>query len=227
MNNRNFNSFNVSKKIKGVFITFEGIDGSGKTTQIELLNKYLINLGVETVLTREPGGTKLGESLREILLNPEFKGISSLAECFLFLASRAELVEKVIMPALEQKKVVICDRFFDSTIVYQGIARGLAVKDIYKMSLWATKKLVPDITFLLSINVNESEKRIDSIADKIRDRIEFEENDFKQKIQDGYLWLAKKFSKRIKVIDAGMDIDSISNYVKSMTFLILKKKKII
>ncbi len=153
---------NKIQKYKGLFVTFEGIDGSGKTTQIELLDKYLKSIGIQTFLTREPGGTKIGEVVRGLLLNPENKGISPRTESFLFLASRAELVDKVILPELKSGKVVICDRFFDSTIVYQGIARGLGINKILKMSLWATKGLVPDITFLLSINVVESEKRINN-----------------------------------------------------------------
>lgn len=215
------------KNKRGVFITFEGIDGSGKTTQIEKLREFIKSLGMQTVFTREPGGTRIGDYIRDLLLNPENKEISARTEAFLFLASRVELVEKVILPGLDSGKVVICDRFFDSTIAYQGIARGLGIKDIYRMSLWATQNLEPDITFLLSLNVNESELRLDRQKEKKRDRIEFEENNFKEKIQDGYLQIAKKFNNRFIVIDASLDVDSIFNQVRNHTLAILKKRGLI
>ena len=132
---------------KGLFITFEGLDGSGKTTQIELLKNYLKSKGFDVVTTIEPGGTEIGGKIRNILLDKGNLDMSHKAETFLFLASRAELVSKVIAPALREGKIVICDRFFDSTVVYQGIARGLEEKQILDMSMWATDKIVPDITF--------------------------------------------------------------------------------
>src|SRR4030042_5488720 len=122
--------------MNGIFITFEGIDGSGKTTQIDLLHNFLKNSGFDVILTREPGGTDIGNKIREILLDSNNFQMSYRAETLLFLASRAELVTKVIQPAVSQGKIVICDRFFDSTIAYQGIARRLGADKILEMSLW-------------------------------------------------------------------------------------------
>lgn len=199
---------------KGLFITFEGLDGSGKTTQIKLLSGYLKSKGFDVVLTIEPGGTEIGKKIRRILLDKGNPDISHKTETFLFLASRAELTSKVIVPALGEGKIVICDRFFDSTLVYQGIARGLGVKEILNMSLWATGGLVPDITFLLSIKAVKGEKRINE-ANRKKDRIEMEEDDFKEKIYRGYLDIAGKNKERFVVIDAEKSIGSIFEEIKS------------
>ena len=210
--------------MRGKLITFEGIDGSGKTTQINMLNNYLSTKGYDVVLTREPGGTPLGDIIREVLLNPENKGMSAKAETMLFLASRAELVAKVIAPALKKGKVVVCDRFYDSTIVYQGIARSLGIEKILDMSLWATSGIKPDLTFLLSVNIDASESRM-ILGTKVRDRIENEEKDFKQKIQEGYLEIAKKNKNRFVVIDGDKDIESIFVVVKKYVNKLLNLKK--
>ncbi|MDD3819323.1 MAG: dTMP kinase [Actinomycetota bacterium] len=206
---------------KGLFITFEGLDGSGKTTQIKLLDSYLKGEGFDVILTREPGGTEIGRKIREILLDKKNQDISHKTETFLFLASRAELTSKVIAPALGAGKIVICDRFFDSTLVYQGIARGLGVEEILKMSLWATDGLVPDITFLLSIKVSRCDKRIKE-ANRKKDRIEMEENNFKEKIYKGYLDIARKNKERFVVIDAEKSIESIFEEIKSKVLEHLK-----
>jgi len=207
----------------GLFITFEGPDGSGKTTQIELLTGYLKEKGREVVTVIEPGGTKLGKKIRHILLDKENTGMAPTTETLLFQASRAELVSKVISPALKSGSIVICDRFFDSTIVYQGIARGLGKEKIIDMSLWATGGLVPDLTFLLSLDVNRGEERIsDSLRD--RDRIEMEEERFKQKICDGYLELAEEFKDRIIPIDAGQEIKAVFNIIRGKVDRELKRR---
>ena len=199
--------------MNGLFITFEGLDGSGKTTQIALLSDYLKRKGLEVITTIEPGGTALGDKIRQILLNLENTGMSHKAETFLFEASRAELVSKVISPALENGKIIICDRFFDSTIVYQGIARGLGVEKIMELSLWATDGIVPDLTFLLSLDVDGGEERL-SGASKSRDRIESEEDKFKQSLYEGYLELSRKYNDRIILIDGKQDIKTIFGQIK-------------
>jgi dTMP kinase len=206
--------------MNGFFITFEGIDGSGKTTQIKLLDKYLTDKGFDVVLTREPGGTALGDEIRDILLNPKNKGMSSRAETLLFQASRAQLVKKVIKPALENGKIVICDRFFDSTIAYQGAARGLGVKEILEMSLWATSGLVPDLTFLITLNVEICEQRMKTQLKK-PDRIENEKNEFKEKISRGYLDVAEIFKKRFEIIDGHMEIEDIFSIIKQKVEVLL------
>jgi len=206
---------------KGLFITFEGLDGSGKTTQIKLLDSYLKGEGFDVILTREPGGTEIGRKIREILLDKKNQDISHKTETFLFLASRAELTSKVIVPALGEGKIVICDRFFDSTLVYQGIARGLGVEEILEMSLWATDGLVPDITFLLSMKVSRCDKRIKE-ANRKKDRIEMEENNFKEKIYKGYLDIASRNKERFVVIDAEKSIEDIFEEVKGRVLKHLK-----
>ena len=208
--------------MKGFFITFEGIDGSGKTTQIKLLNKYLKDRGFDVVLTREPGGTALGDEIRDILLNPQHKGMSSRAETLLFEASRAQLVEKVIRPSIKSGKIVICDRFFDSTIAYQGAARGLGVKEILDLSLWASAGLVPDLTFLITIKVEICELRMKTQLKK-PDRIENEKNEFKEKISRGYLDVAKIFKERFEIIDGHMEIEAIFSIIKQKVEVLLNR----
>jgi len=198
---------------KSLFITFEGLDGSGKTTQIKLLYDYLKEKGLDVVTAVEPGGTAIGRKIRKILLDKYNHEMSYKAETFLFLASRAELVSKVISPALSKGRTVICDRFFDSTIVYQGIARGLGVDKILDMSLWATGGIVPDITFLLSIKADKGKKRMDS-ASKKRDRMELEKDNFRKKVYQGYLNIAGKYKDRFVVIDGEKKIEDIFEEVK-------------
>jgi len=209
--------------MKGLFITFEGPDGSGKTTQIELLMGYLKEKGREVVTAIEPGGTKLGEKIRHMLLDKENMGMSPRTETLLFQASRAELVQKIISPALKAGHIVICDRFFDSTIVYQGIARGLGKEKIIDMSLWATGGLVPDLTFLLSLDVDRGEERITGSL-RIRDRIEMEEEKFKQKICEGYLELAREFNDRIIPVDAGQEIETVFRIIRENVDRELRKR---
>ena len=208
---------------KGLFITFEGLDGSGKTTQIRLLEDYLKKKGFEVVTTFEPGGTAIGKKIRDILLDKNNLSISGKAETLLFQASRAELVSAVIAPALEQGKIVICDRFFDSTLVYQGIARGLGEKEIMDMSMWAADGLVPDITILLSAKVAKVEKRLKE-SSKDKDRIELEEEHFKEKLYKGYLDLAGRNKKRFEVINAEGSIKSIFSRVKEKVDRILESR---
>jgi dTMP kinase len=209
---------------KGLFITFEGLDGSGKTTQMKILSDYLKNRGFNVVTTIEPGGTKIGKKIRKILLDKENHDISPLAETLLFLASRAELVTEIIAPALREGKIVLCDRFFDSTVVYQGIARGLGEKEILKMNLWATGGVVPDITFLLSVKVSKGKKRMYD-ADKKTDRIELEKDSFKEKIYRGYLDIAKKNKGRVVLIDGENSIKNISEEIKNKVCEYLEKKR--
>ena len=211
-------------KKKGLFITFEGLDGSGKTTQMELLRDYLKNRGFDVVTTIEPGGTKIGQKIRKILLDKENHDISPRADTLLFLASRAELVSEVILPALREGKIVLCDRFFDSTVVYQGIARGLGGKEILKMNLWATGRVVPDITFLLSVRVSKGKKRMYD-ADKKTDRIELEKDSFKEKIYRGYLDIARNNKDRIVIVDGENSIENISEEIKNKVCEYLEKKR--
>lgn len=191
---------------KSLFITFEGIDGSGKSTQLKLLTDYLSKNGIDFISTRDPGGTALGNKLRDILLN--YKGeIVSNCELFLYLADRAQHVEEKIIPALNSGALVLCDRFIDSTIAYQGFARGLNIEEINKLNDFVTQGLTPDLTLLYDITVETSLKRVG----KEKDRLESEKDNFHEKVRNGYLELAKKFPERIKLIDANRDIDLVFN----------------
>ena len=178
-----------------MFVTFEGLDGSGKTTQTKLLADALEGEGREVVLTREPGGTPLGEQIRELLL--EGVEISPWSEAALFAAARAELVERVIRPSLEGGADVVCDRYIDSSLAYQGIARGLGVDRVLELNLQATRGLLPDRTFLILLDPNESARR----AGAAPDRIEREGGDFRSSVDRAYRELASMFPKRVVALD--------------------------
>lgn len=185
----------------GIFITFEGGEGAGKSTLIEGLTHKLALLGLSVLKTREPGGTKLGEHIRAMLLQ-HFKDmpINDRAELFLFLASRAEHVKEVILPALEDGKVVFCDRFTDSTLAYQGAARDLGIDPLVPLCKFAAFDLEPSVTLYLDIDPKIGLKRAQN--KDIHDRIESEALSFHQKIRDAYHTLAKKFPARLTIIDA-------------------------
>ncbi len=200
----------------GGFITFEGIEGCGKTTQIELLKGYLEKKGLKVLPVREPGGTPIGERVRGILLNSEGDGMAPLTELFLYEACRAELVEKVIAPALKRGVFVICDRFSDSTVAYQGFGRGLKT-DIVLLNKLASNGLTPDVTFLLDLDpetgLKRAMKRINSNTGLKEDRFEKETLDFHKKVRQGFLKIAKDDPKRVKVIDADREIPIIHNAI--------------
>ncbi len=205
---------------KSLFITFEGPDGSGKTTQIERVAKWLEKLNYNIVCTREPGGTKSAEKIRQIVLDPCLP-IKAEAETLLYLAARAEHVEKVIAPALLAGKIVLCDRFSDSTFVYQGITRGMDLKVLRLMDAFATKGLKPDVTFILDglpeLLVARRQKR------GIEDRFELEGLDFQQKVRAGFRQLAKEEQERIKVINALQELDDVTmDIITQVKKLLLK-----
>jgi dTMP kinase len=181
----------MKKLRKGLFIVFEGPEGAGKTTQAKLLYKYLRNKGYDVVLTREPGGTKLAEAVRKIILSPKMK-IYPMTELLLYEAARAQHIEEVIKPNLQKNKIVISDRFADASVVYQGYARGLGVKFVEKLNKLVVCNVVPDITFLLDISPKEGLQRIKFNRKTSFDRLEKESLKFHIKIREGYLNIAKK-----------------------------------
>jgi dTMP kinase len=185
--------------LKGFFITFEGGEGSGKTTQIARLTDYLQKKGHTVLQTREPGGTFAGEAIRSILLSGE-EDLAPKTELFLFLANRVQHLEEVIGPALENNEIVLCDRFSDSTLIYQGVARGLSFEAVEKIAHFATEGKEPDLTFLLDIDVKKGLSRLRSRTEI--NRLDLETEQFHQSVREGYLALAKKNSKRIRVIRA-------------------------
>lgn len=196
---------------KGYFITFEGIDGCGKTTQLENVRKLLEENGIECVTTREPGALKLGSQIREILLH--YDGVvADNCEMFLFLADRSQHVETFIKPMIEEGKVVLCDRHTDSTIAYQGYGRGGDVEKLTELNKIATNGLVPNLTFLFDVSVETGHER----AGKDLDRLELAGKEFFERTRQGYLTLAKQHPERIKVINAEKSKESVYNDVKSL-----------
>lgn len=198
---------------KGVFITFEGPECAGKTTQIALLQRHCSNIGRKVVVTREPGGTEIGEELRNIVKHHVGEtAVTDHAELLLFAASRAQHVERRILPALQAGYVVICDRFMDSTTAYQGYARGLELDFINSLNTFAVQNCVPDITILLDLSPEESHerglKREETLF--VADRIESEEIDFHRRVRDGFLKIAELESERVKVVSAMDSIENIS-----------------
>ena len=183
-----------------MLITFEGIDGCGKTTQVKLLSEYLKKKGIKCLVTREPGGTMEGEKIREILMKED---LVPLAELFLFLASRAQHVEKLIIPALRDGKVVLVDRFIDSSVAYQGFGRGIGEDIVRELNDLATKGIKPDLTFYIDIDVDEALKR-----KKVINRFE-KEKSFLEKVRKGYLNLSKKEQERIVMINGSMRVEEI------------------
>lgn len=199
---------------KGLFITFEGADGCGKTTQIELLDKYLRENGFETLLTREPGAKGLGVKLREILLNYDGE-VSPVAESFLFLADRAQHVDCIIKPALKEGKIILCDRHTDSTVAYQGYGRNLDLDRINYLNNIATSGLKPDLTIVFDIDVETSMSRVG----KNKDRMESSGVEFFNRVREGYLEIAKKEPQRVRVINSS---DTIENIHKKVVELVEK-----
>ena len=195
----------------GKFITIEGTDGAGKSTQIAMLVEFLKNKGIECVVTREPGGTKIGEKLREIVLDPENGEMTYVTEAMLYAASRAQHVEEKIIPALKEGKFVICDRFLDSSLVYQGYARGLETEMIEKINGYALCGIKPDITLFFDIHPEVGITRKKNMHDL--DRIEQEKADFHQKVYNGYKTLAQKYPERIKSINAEKTIEEVHKQV--------------
>lgn len=187
--------------MRGKFIVFEGIDGSGKTTQLKLLGDALKGRGLPVLHTREPGGTRIGETIREILLNPEYGELVPRAEAFLYAAARAQHVAQVIMPALAVGTIVLCDRFLDSSLAYQGFGRGLRVDLLERINEPATDGLVPDLTIVLDFCAEDGMERISKSGRDI-DRIERETKGFHRKVGAGYLALAGRDPARYRVIDA-------------------------
>lgn len=208
---------------KGIFITFEGLDGSGKTTQIERLHTFLKASGYDPLVTREPGGTKIGERIRDLILDNENAEMSPVTEMLLYAASRAQHVDEVIRPALRAGRIVISDRFTDSSIVYQGGGRGLG-DVVEKVNDFATKDCCPQITFLLKTDPYNSFARIDARSDK-PDRIESEGASYQAAVFASYLELEKRYPKRIIGIDASGTIEAIHNEIKSRLMPLLDAEK--
>jgi dTMP kinase len=202
-----------AKNMKGKLITFEGIDYSGKTTQAKKLFNYLKRKGHKVILLREPGGEKVSENIRQVLLSSRNTGMNPLTELLLYEAARAQLISKIILPALKQGKIVICDRFYDSSLAYQGYGRLLDAKMIDYLNQVSVSGLKPDLTILIDIPIKVFTSRMRQ-NNKKKDRIEKEKIDFYKMVRDGYLKIAGKEKKRFKVIDGSGAIEKVWDEIK-------------
>lgn len=200
------------KSKKGFFITFEGTEGGGKSTQIGKVDAYLRQKGYSVLLLREPGGTRVSEAIREIILDRRYREMSQQTELLLYLAARAQLVQEKILPALAKGQTVICDRFEDSTLAYQGYGRKIRLEDIRSVSEQMVRgKLVPDLTFILDIDPKLGMKRGGR-----SDRMELESMQFHEKVRGGFLTLAGQNPKRYKVIDALQDKETVAKQIREV-----------
>jgi dTMP kinase len=201
-----------------LFITFEGVEGSGKTTQIQRLKKYLTQKGIPCKVTREPGGCPIGEKVRKILLNPDHREMVPLSELLLYEAARAQHVKEVIEPFLKKGGVVLCDRFSDATIAYQGYGRKIDLRWIERLNHFSSRGIKPDVTFLLDcpsdVGLKRALKRNRTLKQEKEERFEKEKIQFHQRVRKGYLALAKKEPHRVKVIDTRQGEDNVFNKIR-------------
>jgi len=198
--------------MKGVLITFEGIDGSGKSTQAGLLRDFLTSRGLRVSLLREPGGTAIGELIRSILLDRRHDDMSPYTEVFLYLAARAQITFQLISPAIERGEIVLLDRFIDSTTVYQGYARGLGVEEMSRLNMLATCGVSPDITFVIDCDPVTALSRVSGSPD----RLESEGIDFMGKVRRGFLELCGSGESRFVLLDGSRDIESVQEEIRGV-----------
>lgn len=203
----------------GLFIAFEGGEGAGKSTQEALLGEYLTGLGKTVVRTREPGGTPAAEVIRNVLLSHDYSGLNPRSEALLFAAARGDHVERVIRPALERGEIVICDRYIDSSVAYQGFARNLGVDRVRDLSLWATKDLLPDVTIVLAIDPANGLSRVTN-----HDRLESEPIEYHREVASAYVELANADPDRYLVLDGTGDIEEIAKVIRERVTEELAKK---
>ncbi len=194
-----------------MLITFEGLDYSGKSTQVRLLSDRLTLQDHRVIVLREPGGTEIGEKIRKMLLDKTNTGMTEASELFLFSASRSQLIQEVVRPALEAGMVVMSDRYYDSTTAYQGFGRGIALDVIHAINQYATGGLVPDLTFFLDIPIREIEKRM-AAAKTNKDRMESNDIEFYKRVRDGYLQIAKNES-RYRIVNGLQPIDDLHELI--------------
>lgn len=198
-----------------MFITFEGSEGSGKSTQIQLLAEFLRERGIKVTTTREPGGTRIGEQVRACLHDVSNKEMTAPAEVLLYSASRSQLVEQIIRPALAKDHVVLSDRYADSTIAYQGFGRNLDLDTLFRITQFATGGLIPDLTLFLDVDIRNGLERRSSGGGEMN-RMDLQAIAFYEKVRDGYLQLASKESERWKIIDANRSVNLIQKGVREV-----------
>ena len=201
----------------GLFVAFEGGDGAGKSTQSRLLGQWLDEQGYAVLHTREPGGTVLGREIRELLLHGEDGSVSPRAEALLFAADRAHHVASVVRPALGRGKVVLTDRYLDSSVAYQGAARALGHEEVRELSLWAVEGLRPDLTVLLDVTAGEGRAR----RGEVHDRLEREADDFHDRVRQGFLDLAAREPDRYDVLDAALPVEELAGQIRDRVAALL------
>lgn len=203
--------------MRGKFITFEGGEGSGKTTIIRQLAEELIAAGYNVVTTREPGGGKISEAIRDIILDKKNTEMDARTEALLYAASRRQHLVEVILPALNENSIILCDRYLDSSLAYQGVARGLGISEVYKMNQFATDGILPDCTFYIDIDPEVGLRRIVE-NNRIQNRLDLEQKEFHDKVRTGYLELANMYPNRMRVIDGNQSKEEVYKDVKEMIF---------
>jgi dTMP kinase len=207
--------------VRGVLVTFEGVEGSGKSTQAERLAEWLRGLGLEVVLSREPGGTGIGEQVRAILLDPENRAMDGWTELFLYLASRNQHVMEKVLPALGQGKVVVLDRYAESSAAYQGAGREIGAQPVSRLNKLATRGLRPDLTVLVDVPVRLGQERKEGGP---LDRLESERLEFHERVREGYLQLARRAPKRVRVVDGSRPPEELALEIRELVRELLVRK---
>lgn len=210
--------------MKGKFITFEGPDGSGKGTIIKYVRRYLEKSKIEYILTREPGGIEISEEIREIILNKKHLTMDERTEALLYAAARRQHLVEIIIPALQEGKIVICDRFVDSSLAYQGYARGIGIDEVLKINQFAIDELMPDLTIFLNVRPEVGLDRINNSKVRKKDRLDLESLDFHKRVYTGYKKVLERYPNRIKSIDAEQTIKEVSNETIDVIKAFLKKE---
>jgi len=212
--------------VSGYFITLEGGEGAGKSTVLKSLQHDLENEGYDVLATREPGGIDIAEKIRQIILTPEHTAMDGRTEALLYAAARRQHLVEKIFPALEKGKVVLCDRFIDSSLAYQGYARGLGMDEVFSINQFAIQNCMPDLTLFFDIIPKKGLERISSNIDRERNRLDLEKIHFHEKVYEAYHMLVKKFPERIKVINADQPLEKVEKDVKSKITHDLQEKNI-
>lgn len=210
--------------MKGAFVTFEGPDGSGKTTVIRLIKDHLESISRKVILTREPGGNgvRISEKIRDILLDNEYEEMDYITEAYLFASSRRQHVQQLILPHLKDNNIVLCDRFIDSSLVYQGEARGIGYEKIMEINKWAIENCMPNLTIILDLDISIASQRMEKAGKKL-DRLDKQNRNFHEITRSAYLKLADKYSDRIVVVDASRSIIEVIDNILE----ILKERNIL
>jgi len=199
------------------FITIEGGEGSGKTSLIKLLVNDFKKLNIDTLTSREPGGSKIAEEIRQVILNVENTKMDYMTEALLYAASRKQHLEEIIKPAINEGKLVICDRYIDSSLAYQGWARGLGIEKVYDINMYATEGFLPDLTLFIDIPAEVGLERIKSNNRDV-DRLDLEKISFHHKVREGYLKIAEMYPERIVVIDGNKSLEEVYEDIKKVIF---------